>query len=722
MLGCGMPTMHYEFGPFRLDAVTRALYRGTEFIALTPKAAEILVLLVQETGRVVTRDQLMQAVWPGVVVEEGTIANNISALRKVLEAGEFGREGPIATVSRRGYRFTAEVRESDGAPPSARTTAHPAISDRDTIVVGEIENRTGDPVFDGTMRQAVLLHLGQSPYLEVIGDRKMLAVLGYMGKPNAPVSGEIALEVCQRTGARAVITGSIFAFGDEYLIGLQSLHGETGGILLTEQARARGKAEVLSALDTAAVGLRTKLGESLASIQRFSRPLQDATTPSLDALKAYSVGRSQWLNVGEAAGKPHYLRAIEIDPDFGSAYGALALVCNNMGQTDEAMKYARRYYELRDRLDERERMRGLATYHTVFTGDLFSALDALNTWEANYPRDSSAANNLANAQMQLGHWDQALAATQRAFALEPTNVSASNLVVSLLAVGRNIEARTALQDAFARGLDAFYLHLDAYQEAFLRADAPAMKKHLDAVTRRPTEEDFLIAAEADTEAYHGRFGRARELSRRAVASARDAQALEMAAMWEAVAALREAEIGDRDRAVDGAHAALDTFHGRDVDCLAALALARCGEVEEPEALMKALDGEHPQHTIVQRLWLPCIRSALALAEKDWERAAEALEPARAVELAQTTPFENGFMIAPYLRGIARAEMGRLDEAINEFTKILDRPGLVKTFVLFPLAHLRASKAMAAAGRDDEAAQLRSRFDAMWKSADVAIPA
>src|SRR5258706_2939666 len=473
----------YEFGPFRLEAATRALYRGTEFVPLTPKAAQILLLLLEEAGRVVTKDALLARVWPGVVVEEGAIANNISALRKALN-GAFGEEGAIATVSRRGYRFSADVRGVSQAPP---------ITERDTILVADIDNQTGDAVFDGTIRQALLLHLAQSPFLEVLSDRKVRSLLGYMGKAGVPVMGDVALEICQRAGSKAAITGSIFALGEDYVVGLHALRADNGDILVTDQARAHGKGEVLKALDQAAIGLRTKLGESLASVNRYSRPFDEVATSSLEAIKAYTVGRAEWLDHGENAGMPHYLRAIQLDPQFASAYSALSLLCSNMGQMREARENMRKAYELRDRATERERVGIVAGYHDAFWGDGFKGIDAHRVWESSSPRDASASINLGTLYAVVGQWDKALATTQRGFTLEPQNVGCSNLAIALMAVGRHDEARALLEDAFSRGLDPFYLHLDAFPEAFLRGDTGAMPRPAPGLERHGGEEGVLIS-------------------------------------------------------------------------------------------------------------------------------------------------------------------------------------------------------------------------------------
>jgi len=677
----------YQFGPFHLDVATRALYRGNEFVALTPKAAEILLVLLRDAGRVVTKEQLLEQVWPGLVIEEGAIASNISALRKVLDP-EFGGDGPIATVPRRGYRFTANVAAA-GTPegkPAAREASsdEPLIDERDTILVAEIDNQTGETIFDGTIRQALLLHLAQSPFLEVLTDRKVRSLLAYLGKQDATVAGDVALEVGQRGGSKAVITGSIFALGEDFVIGLQALDSESGDVLVTEQARARGKGEVLHALDQAAIGLRTKLGESLASVRRFSRPFDEVATASLEAFRAYSLGRSQWQEVGENAGIPHLQRAIELDPHFASAYSALSLCCNNLGLVGEAGRHMQKAYELRDRSTERERMRIVAGYHDTVSGDVYKGIDAHRLWERSYPRDSAASLNLGNLYAIVGQWEKALASSQRGHSLEAINISASNLAIALMASGRPDEARAILEDAFARGFDTFYLHLDAYQEAFLRGDAKAMQRHVDAVAGRAGEEDYLIATQADTEAFFGRHERARELSRRAVESARAAGVLEMAALWAAQAAMREAELGEAVRARKGAEEALGIAGGRYVNCVAGYALARAGEAAAARAIMESLEREHP-HTSVQRYWIPCIRAALAMQERRWKEAVEALEPALAVELGLCMPFECGFMLPAWLRGLALKGLGRAEEAAAELTKIVEKPGLVKNYLVLPLA-------------------------------------
>jgi DNA-binding winged helix-turn-helix (wHTH) protein/tetratricopeptide (TPR) repeat protein len=688
-----MPCDIYEFGPFRLEAVTRSLFREGEFVSLQPKAAEMLCALVESAGRVVTKEQLLERVWAGVVVEEGAIANNISVLRKVLDPG-FEGEGPIATVARRGYRFIAPVSALPDGPTEplpGPAAVPPRITQRDTIVVGDIENRTGDPIFDGTIRQALALGLAQSAHLEVLSDRRVHAALSVMQRQGEPVLGEVALEVCQRTNSRAVITGSIFLLGDEYVIGLSAMRGDTGDTLLAEQARARGKADVLRALDQAALFLRTKLGESLSTVTRYSSGLAEVATASLEALKAYSMGRQTWLSHGEVAATPFLLRAIELDPNFLAALTGLALIYGNVGQYQRAAEYMQKAYDLRGRAStDSERYRITGVYHDIVTGDIHKALDAYRACLRYNPRDSSALNNCANACMILGQYEKAEPDLRAAVEVEHSSVMIANLVLTLAALGRLQEAQAMVDETFALEYDSFLNHIGAYLLAFVRGDAAAMQRHIDATMGREGEEEFLLQLASNTEAFHGRFDAARELSARAAAlTLREAP--EMAATWLAESALRDTYAGFADQAHAQADAALATSPGRNVRSLVALVYAQSGREADAERLAADLDREYPQFTLVQRYWLPSIRAALALARDDWKAAVKALEVALPLELGSEEPFFSPLFIPPYLRGLAYAKGRQRAEAAREFEKIASRPGLLRNNLVLPLAR----KALAA---------------------------
>jgi eukaryotic-like serine/threonine-protein kinase len=713
----------FEFGPFRYDVEARALYRGDTFVALTPKAAEMLLVLLEEAGRVVTKEILLARVWPDVIVEEGGIANNISALRKILDQGGWMDE-PIATVSRRGYRFTAPVvakSRSERSAPAAAPRSTPKITEKDTVLIADIDNQTGDASFDGSLKQALALHLAQSPYVDVLPDRRVHATLRLMGRPtDLPVNGDTAFELCRRAGAKAMVTGSIFAVGDDYVIGLQAVDPE-GDILASEQARAHGKGEVIRALDKAALAMRTTLGESIASVQRYSIPLAEVATPSFEALKAYALGRSLWWEKGEAVAIPEMLRAVDLDPEFSSAYSALASMCANMGQATRAAEFMKKSYSLREKSGERERFRIESFYHDYVEGDVYQSIRSLELWQRSYPRDRMSSLNNGFQHMKLGLWDRALAHSEFAAETEASVIITSNLAITLLALERHADARTLIDRALTTGFDAFFMHQVAYHEAFLRQDVIAMRRHAIAVAGRPGEEDLLLMTEANTEAYYGRVKASRELSRRAVESAKRADAPDTAAIWQVLAALREAELGNLAVAREAAEATLALSNGRDVRLYAALAFARIGDIDRAMEIATSIDKDSPKATIAQQYWLPSIRAAKALHDKDWDAAIQLLEPTAAIELGLAEVICLGLMYPPFLRGEAYFGAGRYPEAQAEFQKLLDHPGLVLNFILAPLARLGVARSLAKQGEKVEA---RLRFDAfltLWKTADPDLP-
>ncbi len=474
-----------------------------------------------------------------------------------------------------------------------------ALSEKDTVVLADFENKTGDAVFDEALKQALAVDLDQSPFLNILSDRKVSATLRLMGRsPEQPVTGEVARELCQRVGSKAMLAGSISALGDEYVIGLNAINCATGDTLVAEQARASGKGEVLKALDNSAAALRTKLGESLTSVQKFATPIDEATTSSLEGLKVYSIAR-RTLNAkgNNLAAFPYYQRALELDPNFAIAYVGLAVAYGSLGQITRASENATKAFALRERVSERERYRISAFYYTFSTGELDKANQSYELWKQSYPHDSVAPLNLGNAYIIFGQWEKALAETEESLRLEPTNAIASgNLASTQLALDRTEDARRTLEQALAHKLDTWQLRLGLYDTAFLRGDQDTMQRQLAWAAGRSGEEDWLLlSAQSDTEAYFGRLAKAREFSQRAVDSARRADARETAALWQASAALREAEFGNTAAARQEALAALALVPGRDVRSLAALALARAHETEK---LADSLDKDFPQHTIV----------------------------------------------------------------------------------------------------------------------------
>jgi eukaryotic-like serine/threonine-protein kinase len=418
-----------------------------------------------------------------------------------------------------------------------------AVTEKDTVVLADFTNTTGDPVFDDTLKQALAVDLGQSPFLNIFSDRKMAATLRLMGRsPDQPTTGEVARELCQRVGSKVMLTGAISALGNNYVIGLNAINCASGDELIRQQVEVRGKEDVLKALGNAAADMRGKLGESLASVQKFATPIEEATTSSLEALKAYTTAQKTWRERGDAAAIPFYRRAIELDPNFAMACSGLAVSYTNLGQATLASENMTKAYELRKRVSEREKYRISAFYYVSVTGETEKSNQVYELWKQSYPRDYIPPLDLGNAYMILGQWEKGLKEAKDANALEPDGaVGQANLAWMQLALNRMEEARTTIQQALGRNMDTLFLRLALYQTAFLRGDQETMQQQMAWAAGRPGEEDWLLSAQSDTEAYFGRLTKAREFSQRAVDSARHADANETAALWQANAAMREAE-------------------------------------------------------------------------------------------------------------------------------------------------------------------------------------
>lgn len=597
------------------------------------------------------------------------------------------------------------------------------LTEKDIIVVADFDNKTGDPVFDDTLKQALMMDLGQSPFLNVLSDRKVRATLRLMGRsPDQPVKGEIARELCQRVGGKVLLAGSISALANEFVIGLNAINCATGDTLVAQQARASGKGQVMKALDGSASALRTKLGESLASVQQFAAPIEEATTSSLEALKAYSMGRKIFFEKGDVASIPYIERAVELDPNFALAYSDLCARFSNLGQATRASENARKAYDLRDRVSEREKYRITAFYYTIITGELNRASQTYELWQQSYPGDAFPCGNLGDVYMKVGQWEKALRETRDALQLEPNNsVAVGNLAFIQLALNQTDEARKTLEQSLARGPDTQFLRVALYYAAFVAGDQQSMQQQIAWATGRLGQEDQLLSAQSDTEAYFGRLARARDASRSAADMARRADAKETAALWQVDAALQEAEFGNVSAARRNAISALTLIPGKDVSSAGALALARAGDTAQAEKLAESLNRDFPKNTIVQGYWLPSIRAAIELHAKNAAKAVEILRTAAPFELGQSQPFQMGMMYPPYLRGEAYLMLHQGQEAAAEFQRIIDHRGIVLNFPLGALAQLGLGRAYALQGDTTKARAAYNDFLRLWTNADSGIP-
>jgi eukaryotic-like serine/threonine-protein kinase len=595
------------------------------------------------------------------------------------------------------------------------------LTEKDTLVLADFNNTTGDGVFDDALKQALATELGQSPFLNVLSDRKVNDTLRLMGRPSSGrVTPDVGREVCLRSGSKALLGGSIATVGSHYLVGLDAVACASGETLAKEQVEAARKEDVLKALSQAASRLRIRLGESLPSVQKFDVPIE-ITTDSLEALQDYSMATRVVFEQGDAPSIPFLKRAIERDPNFASAYGGLARRYSNLDQPSISFAYASKAYELRDRITEREKLRITAAYFRAL-GNFEKMAETFALWEANYPRDSGPHGSLCANYAFLAQYEKAVAEGRESVRLEPEIVANyENLATILLASQQPDEVQAALDQARAHKLDSAVLREEQYNLAFVRGDTGQMSRQVAWAQGKPGAEDLLLSLQSDTEAYHGRLNKARVLSKRAVDSAVRADLKETAALRGAVAALREAELGNRAEAKQGATRALALADGRDAKIYAAMALARSGETSRARSLAEELEKRNPENTLLQIYWLPVIRAAITLEQGNASRTLALLEPAEAYELGLSPSLEKGTLYAPYLRGQAYLLAHNGSAAAAEFQKLIDHPGIVVNFVIGALARLELARAYAMAGDSAKASKAREEFFALWRDADPNIP-
>ena len=595
------------------------------------------------------------------------------------------------------------------------------LTDKDTIVLADFANSTGDAVFDDTLKQGLSVQLEQSPFLDLLSERKVNETLKLMGRSAGDrLTPEVTREVCQRTGSKAMLTGSIAGLGSQYVIGLKAVDCNTGDVLAEAQEQAAGKEGVLKALDNAAVSLRGKLGESLSSVQKYATPVEEATTPSLEALKVYSLGRKTHYAKGDTAALPFYKRAAELDPNFARAYVSMSGAYSDLNELSRAAENARKAYELREKVSERERLSIEANYYLTATGELEKAAQTYELWQQTYPRDELPHINLGFISASLGNWEKALEEAREAMRLEPNNTTNYlNLGNAYTSLNRLDEAEAVYNQAAEHKLEGETLLANRYQMAFLKGDTTQMEQLTVAAMGKPGTEDLLLASQADTEAWYGKLKNAHELTRRAMDSAQHNDAKEAAATYQVAAALREVE-GNRKQALADAEAAVRLAPNRDVQAMAALALARAGDTAAAENLAAELDKTFPLDTLVQRYWQPTIRAAVALERKDPNRAVELLNLASTVELGQTTNL-TVILCPAYLRGEAYLMLHDGNRAAAEFQKFIDHYGLALNFPWGALARFGLARAYAMQGSTVKARAAYQDFLTLWKDADPDIP-
>jgi tetratricopeptide (TPR) repeat protein len=610
-----------------------------------------------------------------------------------------------------------------GAAYYWRVHHKPVLGSEHSVVLGEFTNRTGDPIFDGTLKEALGVALGQSPFLNVLSEEVVAATLQQMQRPaGAPFTPEVARELCRRAGGQAEIRGSIASLGTEYVVELNATNCVGGESLARQQAAAAGREKVLGALDEAAVDLRRELGESLQSLRQYDTPTEKATTSSFEALQAFSLGaRAVEEPSGDAGAIPFFQRAIKLDPKFASAYEALGVAYTDLGEDQLANDNLRKAYDLRNQTSEPERLQIQAHYYDLVAGDLEKAGETYQLWAGAYPQDATPQGNLAVSYARRGEYERAVTEVRQALDREPHDATwIADLMNFYFALGRFQDAETTYKAAIEQKADSPDLHFLRYQLAFLQHDKDGMAEQVSWSQGKEGIEDVLLAYQSDTEAFYGHLEKARGLSGQAAESAQRAGQEETAAGWRADAALREALLGNFGEARSVVRRFLAT--GRDVSAATGLALALAGDPWAPK-LADDLARRFPEDTAVKFSYLPAIRGALAISRGLPQESIDLLQPAVPYELG--SPTVNSLMLnlyPAYVRGLAYLVAHEGPQAAAEFQKILGHPGIVVNEPIGALAQLQIARAYALTNDQAAARAAYEAFLDLWKDAhpDVSV--
>jgi serine/threonine protein kinase/tetratricopeptide (TPR) repeat protein len=599
----------------------------------------------------------------------------------------------------------------------------PRLTEKDTVIVADFANTTGDPVFDGTLRQGLSVQLEQSPFLSLIPEEEIQRTLQMMGQPpDSRITPEIGREICRRIGSAAVLDGSVAQIGSVYSIILKAASCSSGESLASSEAQAVDKNHVLDALGTAASAMRRKMGESLSTVEKFDTPLEQATTSSLEALQSYSLAYKALVGRGDsAAAIPLLQQATKIDPDFALAYVGLGLCYSNLGEPTLSSDNIRKAFQLRARVSEWEKLEIESHYYFLVTGNLEEARRIFEVYAQTYPRDWGSHHELGSIYLNIGEYEKALAEFREALRLNPSSAQTYNeVVLSYLALNRLEEAHAAGHEVESKKLDPVSLRLNLYYLAFLQKDRKGMDQQVTLGSGKPGLEDELAAAEADTAAYSGLLTKSRTLSREAVALAEKVEEREAAASYQADEALTEVLFGNRANALQSAESAVRLSNGRDVQYAVALVLAFANETVRSKALADDLGRRFPEDTVVQFNYLPTINAQLALTHNESSKALTELGAAQPYELGNQAAW-SWSLYPVYVRGLAFLAASRGAEAASEFRKILDHRGIALNEPIGALTHLQIGRAYEMQGDTAKARSAYKDFLTLWKDADPDIP-
>ena len=592
-----------------------------------------------------------------------------------------------------------------------------ALTERDTVLLADFVNTTGEPVFDGTLKQALAVQLGQSPFLNIFPDERVNETLRFMGKAaNERITKEIAKEICARQGLKAMIVGSIAALGSHYVVTIEAINAQAGDVIAREQSEADSKEQVLKALGKAASQLREKLGESLGSVKKFDAPIEQATTSSLEALKAFTQGNEERNLGNQTEAIPFYKRAVELDPNFAMAYARLAVIYNNQFQTELAAQYSQKAYDLRDRVSEREKFYISEKYASYVSGDREEAIRVLKAWAQSYPNDYIPHNNLAVNYSLFGQYEEALKESREAVRLSPQNTtSLSNYIENFIKLNRFDEARQVLEQTLGPTPDRPVYRVYSYQLAFLRGDQETMQKTLDWWAKRPTQTEFFDF-QAGPAAFYGQWQKALDFNHRSIEMMISQDRKENAGQIESGNSFVEAVLGRCQQAKEEVKRGLALSRDRFGLSVAALGLAYCNDLGQAQALLDELQKRFPRDTATSGILVPMIRAAIEMNRGNTAQALEILRPAGRFELGNVA----GIWMT-YIRGEIYLRQKAGNEAAAAFQKILDHRGIEPASPLYPLAHLGLARASVLSGDTNRARKEYQDFLAMWKDADADLP-
>ena len=763
-------------------------------LLLSDQPLQILRILIEADGEIVTRDEIRQRLWPDdtIVEFDHSINNAIKKLRRALvDSGD--EPHYIGTIAKRGYRLLVPVErigtEADSpvepnqtAGPSTRAEARgrddtggrdhtvdavnksrsagqiiakpgrrsrwtwlaagavmvcalalagglywrahrpPKLTERDTIVLADFDNKTGDPVFDDSLKQALTIQMEQSPFLHVLSSDKTTETLKLMNRQAGErMTQEVAHEVCVRSNSQALLAGSVAAIGDQYLITLRATNCQNGDTLASAEAEAGSRNHVLQSLNNVANELREKLGEPGASVQKFSRPLEQVTASSLEALQAYTQGKKVEETSSSDAALPYYKRAVELDPNFAIGYAALAETYGRLLDGANQEQNLTKAYQLRDRVSLRERYKIEAQYYNDITGELEKEIVTLTEWAQSYPDDYQPHDSLAGAYLSLGQYDKAAPESLASIRLRPSIGGYGGLMKSYVATYGLKEAKRTFQDALKNNFDGIALRQERFLVAFLEDDQAGMKEQDAWATAKPVAEAMQLTLHSSIEARRGRFVKEREMMRDAEVRAARGGAAGIVDALKIVHGPAEADVGNDDVALRSAKEVWTNPKNNDyIEATVALTFALLGNRLAAQDLIDKMNRESPLDTLAQSYTLPTIRAVVELKSNNPAKAIDLLRVTEPYELAELQMPPNALYPA-YVRGLAYLQLGQGQQAAAEFQKVIDHPGVVQLHHQGALAHLQLGRAQAMMG--DKAAALKSYQDflTLWKDADPDIP-